>query len=79
MFVGTAAFSASAGAAGNEVTYSGGKKIVIAQRIADKIAAKQALNFVISYPYITIAGASAQMEAGAKIAAAASFFSISRL
>ena len=71
MFVGTAAFSASAGAAGNEVTYSGGKKIVIAQRIADKIAAKQALNFVISYPYITIAGASAQMEAGAKIAAAA--------
>jgi hypothetical protein len=61
MFVGTAAFSASAGAAGNEVTYSGGKKIVISQRIADKIAAKQALNFVISYPYITIAGASAQM------------------
>lgn len=60
----------AAHAAGNEVTYSGGK-FTISKRIADKIALKQDLNFVLSYPYITIAGASAQMESGANIAAAA--------
>jgi len=50
------------------MTYSGGT-FTISPRIVTKVQNKQALNFVISYPYITIAGASAQLGAGAKQAA----------
>lgn len=50
------------------MTYTGGS-FTVSPRIATKIQNKQSLNFVISYPYITIAGASAQLGAGAKQAA----------
>ena len=51
------------------ISYSGGS-FTISPRIVAKIQNKEALNFVNSYPYITIAGASAQMQAGAEQAAA---------
>lgn len=63
---------AASGAAGSSttITYSGGT-FTISPRIVAKIQNKEPLNFVNSYPYITIAGASAQMQAGAEEAAAA--------
>ncbi|MGH7117638.1 MAG: sugar ABC transporter substrate-binding protein [Acetobacteraceae bacterium] len=44
-------------------------EFTVSPRIVAKIKHKQPLNFVDSYPYITIAGASAQLQAGCKEAA----------
>lgn len=60
---------ASGGDLSTTVKYDGGE-FTISPRILEKIQNKEALNFVNSYPYITIAGASAQMQAGAEQAAA---------
>lgn len=65
----TAGAEASAAESSSTITYSGGT-FTISPRIEAKIKNKEPLNFVNSYPYITIAGASAQMQAGANQAAA---------
>jgi ABC-type sugar transport system substrate-binding protein len=59
----------SGGGSALSVKYARGT-IDVSSRIADKIKAKKELNFVLSYPYITIAGASQQLQVGAELAAA---------
>lgn len=61
--------AASGGTGAATIQYAGGT-FTLSPRIAEKIQKKEPLNFVNSYPYITIAGASAQMQAGAEQAAA---------
>lgn len=51
------------------VDYAGGS-IDVSSRITGKIEKKEDLNFTLSYPYITIAGASQQLQVGAERAAA---------
>ena len=66
----TAATAAATAATSTTITLPTGGTFTISPRIVAKIANKETLNFVNSYPYITIAGASAQMQAGAEQAAA---------